>query len=268
MEDVLADDAAVLRELRDRLVRDGATPRSAATFLASWFGGLVASAVGYAWLGSGAAFLVDRAGIRWSLHPDGWTDAVELGDVTAVVAPDHPWAGQPRVLVVDEAADRRARVVDALVEGVRPVIEACHGLARVGKVGLWNEVGDGFASALVYQSAIPVTHAGVVAVGALIAAPGAPWKAQASVRVVSTDHGPVCLMRKGGCCLVFTGAYDHTDGDLDDDYRAYLERFPEQPGAPGYCVTCPRRDVADGEARQLWWAARKDARSEAAGSPV
>jgi hypothetical protein len=257
VDEVLADDALVLRELRDLLTAEGATPRAAATNLAGWFGGLAATALGYAFVGSGAGFLVNPATIRWMVHPDGWSDAVELGDVTSVVPPGHPWSGLANVLVIDDVIERRARVAAALVEAVRPVIDACHGLARVGKAGMWNEVGDGFASALVYQATIPVTEPDVEAMRALIATPGVPWKARATLRVVTTDHGRVCVMQKGGCCLVFTGDYDHDDEELDDDRRAYRDRFSDPPGAPNYCVNCPRRDFADCQARQLWWRARE-----------
>ena len=257
VDDVLADDARVLRELRDALTAEGATSRAAATYLAGWFGGLAATALGYAFVGSGAGFLVDPATIRWLLHPDGWTDTVELGEVTSAVAPGHPWSGLPNVLVIDDASERRARMVTALVEAVQPMMEACRGLARVGKVGLWNEVGDGFASVLAYQATIPVTEPDVETLRALIAVPGVPWKARATLRVVPTEHGQVCVMQKGGCCLVFTGTYGLDDADLDDDHRDYLERFSDPPGVPDYCTNGPRREFADCQARQLWWRARE-----------
>jgi hypothetical protein len=262
--DLIADDARVLRSLHDHLVAGGASPRAAATYLSGWFGGLAATAIGYGLLGSGAGFAVDPAAIRWLVHPNSWTDAVELGDAAVVVPPNHPWSGRQRAIVLDDPAERRERIVAALVDTVRPIVEACHGLARVGKVGLWNEVGDGFAGALVDPSPIPVTEARAVTLRELIGTPRAPWKARAVMHVVETGYGAIVVMQKGGCCLAFTSSNEDAAAEgLDEEHREYEERFPDEPGAPGYCANCPRRALADCERRQVWWRTR-ELRREAA----
>ncbi len=112
----------------------------------------------------------------------------------------------------------------ALAEAVRPLLHTLRGLSGLGLPGLWAEVGDGFGGVLAYQSALPVTPERIATLRALSAAGGAPWKARLSLWQV----GPVCVMRKGGCC------------------RAYTE-----PAAPPYCSDCSLRDPESCEAEQL-----------------
>lgn len=243
---LLADEGKVLRDMRDRLVTDGASPQGAATALAGWFGGQLASAIASEWLVSGVGPVVDPRHVRWTVHPDLWVDGVDLG-ASRNVASEH------RV------------VVSAMVEAVDPIIEACARLARVGRPGLWNEVGDGFAYPSVFDPPVRVTRAHLEAVEALLSVPGHPWRARPSMRMEGDALDGHVVLRKGGCCLAFTGSYPQPT-DPDDDERAYAEAFPARADDPDYCVTCPRRTFADCAARQRWWRARDGASRSDGGS--
>jgi hypothetical protein len=173
-----------------------------------------------------------------------------------VVAPGHPSSVDPRVRVAEDETARDEAVATALIEAVRPLIEACHRLGRVGRPGLWKEIADGFAYALTDPRAgEEVTTRSSDTVMRLVAAAGAPWRRRPTITIASTVAGPFCVLQKGGCCLAFTGDYRGDPASLDE--RAYAERFPGPPDAPDYCTTCPRRSFPDCEARQVWWHVRE-----------
>lgn len=231
-----------LPALRDRLVRDGATPTAAATYLAGWFGGGAAGEVARSLLETGACPLAGRDTIRWRVTDDGLPESVVLLGVPLVVA----------------AAD----AAGALIDAVRPVIDGCHRLGHVGRPGLWNEVADGFAYALTDLPDRADHRAAIATVRRLTALPGAPWRARPVVQLTPTSAGPISVVQKGGCCLAFTGSYEVDPAALDEVDRAYGERFRDAPGAPDYCTTCPRRSFADCEARQVWWHERQRERTD------
>jgi hypothetical protein len=251
-------------------VADGTPPAAAATYLAGWFGGIVASSVGYALAGSGAWFVVDPDRVRWTLDPSGhWPEAVWLGGATALLPPGHVWTGRPGTRVVADVGERRRRAADAVRRAVDPIIGACHGLARVGRVGLWNEVADGFVGGVVDAPEVRADEAMLAELLALANLSGSPWRGRSVAYLVGTELGPICVMRKGGCCLAFTvtPTADEREDELDEDDRSYLRRFPEGPDDPGYCSNCVRRTVPDCEARQVWWRLRERRREVASEVP-
>jgi hypothetical protein len=255
--DLLDHGAARLRSLHDRLHSQERAPgATAATYLAGWFPGLAAEVVGLALATAGAGLLLRLEDLRWQLHPDGWPDRLEAGTIDVVVAAGHPWADLDGVTVVAAPDEVASRAVHALVTAVTPLIDACHGLARVGRAGLWNEVGDGLVMAVRHDGSHHVEQAMIDTVHAASRLPGAPWRAHAQLRMVQTPWGTTCVGQKGGCCLAYkrpAAAFDAHDDPADADTAEFRRRFPQQPDEPRYCGTCSLRDRADAEARQLFW---------------
>jgi hypothetical protein len=254
VDQLLAHNGAAPREIHSRLMSEEGLPaRAAATYLAGWIGGALADAIGFALAGSGAGFLVSASSVRWHQHPLGWMDRVDLGTTRVVVANEHPWSGQSGVDTVGDAQIVRELTVLALVAVVTPIIDFCHSLARVGRGGLWNEVGDSLGMAMTADPSVPVTHEIVDTLAAAVRASGCPWKARPTVRIANTATGPVYVGQKGGCCLAYTRSAPPVSNiaELDGAHRAYLERFPEE--GRRYCTTCSLRDFADCETRQLFW---------------
>ena len=247
--DLVADGASLLARLRDGLAAESVPPPAAATYLAGWFPGGVAGTVGYALALAGAAFLVEPAEVRWHLSAHGWPERVDLGRAPVVVPPDHPWAGRPEV-EVDEPAAVVARAVGAIVAVADPLVDACHGLARVGRAGLWNEVADGLGMALSHQLDVPITPAITAVLEAAVDVPGVPWRLAPSLRFAATTFGTVHVAQKGGCCLAYTRPDEAWDEAAEADFFA---RFPHVPGERRYCSTCSFRDATDCDARQVWW---------------
>lgn len=258
ISDLLADDAALVRDHHERLVADGTPAPAAATYLAAWYGGTIAGAVGYGLAAARAGFLVGPAGdgVRLHLHADGWPTRIEL-PARALVLQDHPWAHE-RSRVAPDLEVLLARTVHNLVSAVSPIIEACHRTARVGVIGLWNEVADELGKAVAYQHRVRPTPGMVAVLAAAVAVEGVPWKAKPRLGFAESERlGAVHVSLKGGCCLAYTVARDHVpkadDPDLSPYLRAYLGRFPIDPDTPRYCSTCSFRTPADAEARQVFW---------------
>lgn len=256
LSDLLTDDAARLRAIHTALT-DRATPgQAAAHYLADWFAGAVAGAVGFGLAAGSAGFVVDPHNVRWLVHPEGWPEAIELGTVKEVLVLDgHPWSGLPGVTRTTDAAELLDRTVAALVTAVEPIVEACRGFARVGRPGLWNEVVDGLAGALVHQELVTVTPAMVEVLDATSRTPAAPWKARPSLRFTPTPRGPLFVLQKGGCCLAYTRTDwpEDDEDELDDAALAYRAMFPRAPEEPWYCSTCSFREPADCDARVAAW---------------
>jgi hypothetical protein len=254
LEQLLAENGAIPREIHTRLMAEEGLPaRAAATYLAGWIGGALADAIGFALGTAEAGFLVNAGSVRWHQHPHGWMDRVELGEPRVVVAPGHPWSGQPGIDTVGDPQIVRELTVLALVAVVTPIIDFCHSLTRVGRGGLWNEVGDSLGMAVAFRPSIPVEDAVVESLAAAVRAAGAPWRSRPTVRIAEAVTGSVYVAQKGGCCLAYTRASDPplADDELDASYRAFLERFP--PQGRRYCTTCSLREFDDCEARQLFW---------------
>jgi hypothetical protein len=250
--DLVADEAGPLVGLHRRVMtRYRAPADTAATYLAGWFAGIVADAVGHCLATAGAGLVVDADEVQFHQHRDGWVDRLSLQGVRAVVTHDHPWAGRPDVVVVDDIASMLGDSVRALVAVVTPLVEACHGLASVGRVGLWNEVGDCLGLAI--DDAAPPDESACALLAAAVAVPGTPWKATPTLRLVDDDTlGPTVVRHKGGCCLAYK--CDEVTGDVEDagpEVAAYIARFGDD--APHYCNTCRFREVDDSAARQLFW---------------
>lgn len=251
----LLGDHGTLVEMYRRLQEDRGVPAPAAsTYVAGWTAGLLARVVGFALATSGAALLADRRSVRWRLHPEGWPDRVEFGRPGVVVAPDHPWRGQPGVATAVDSDAVAACAVGGLVEVLASVIDRCRRLAPVGRIGLWNEVGDGLGTAVAYHPGAPVDGAAADALATAVRVPDPPWKSKPLLRVVDSAIGPMYVARKGGCCLSYTAPDElPPDSELPEIYRAYLARFPDD-GSPRYCSNCSFRDMADCQARQVFWA--------------
>ena len=253
--DLLLDDAAVLRATHHRLLADGAaTPAAAAKWVAGWFPGALADAVGFTLATAAAALLLDGDAVCWRMNPGGWPDLVDPAGASVAVAAGHPWSGLPGVVTMDDDAAVARLAVLTLTAVAEPLVLACRRLARVGATTLWAEVADRFALAVLFDPDLPVRPDAVHRVQLGLAAPGARWRQTPELRVSDDGDRPDYLGRKAGCCL----AYQCPPGpDLDLDAfgekdRAYYLRFP--PSAePRYCTTCPLRDLGDCEDRLAFW---------------
>lgn len=250
---------ASLRAVHAWLVADyAATPAAAAKWLVSWVAGELAGAVGFTLAAASAGLLVERAAVRWRVEAGGRPGRVDPGPVVVAVAAGHAWAGMDGVRVVEDPA---AQAVAALVEVAGPLVEACRRLGRVGRSAAWTEVADGVGTAVLHVPGLPVDQRAVDALRAALDSSGAPWRQRPVVRVADTDLGPLYLGRKAGCCLSYQTppGPDPDPATLDDETRAYLERFPRRAGEPRYCGTCSLRDAAGCEERQMyWWEQRSD----------
>lgn len=233
---------------------------AAATCLVGWVGGGLARAVGLA-LATVDTGLVVNDTVRWHRHPGGWIDGVDLGRPRVVVGPGHRRQGQGDVSVAADDDDLHRRTVGALVATLSPVIEACSVLGRTGRTGLWNEVADGLGLSVTDQIDVPPRVDVVDTLARAVRTPGSPWGATPTLRIVDTAVGPAYIGQKGGCCLTHTcPAVDAAPEDYGDDYRAFRERFPAQPGERRYCSTCRFRDPLDSELRQRFWIERQPSR--------
>lgn len=231
ISDLLAADAALLRQLHRSLVGGDVPPPAAAMYLAGWFAGGVAGSVGYALATGGVGFVVEPDAVRWHLHPDGWPERIDLGQPRSVVLATHPWAGQPGVEVVEAPGVVLERAVGSVIAAATPVVDGCRALAKVGRAGLWNEVGDSLGTALTYCVDPPVTPTMLAILDGAVRVPGVPWRARPGLRFADASFGRLHVAQKGGCCL------------------AYTETGPEAD----YCLTCSFRDPADSDARQVAW---------------
>lgn len=262
LAELVADDAELLRSSHARLVAEGTPPPAAAAYLAGWYGAGPAGALGIVVAVTGAAPDLDAEAVRLTVHTDGWVERVDIGAPRLLVGPEHRWAGLAGVTVVEDETERHRRLVAGLTGALTPTIDACHGLARIGRAGLWNEVADGFGMCLAHQLDIPVDAAMTGRLTAVLSAEGAPWRARPALRFGRAGFGEVHLAQKGGCCLAYTEAGDgdgdagHGDEDEDEEHRVYEARFPDEPGAPRYCSTCSFRDADDCDARQVFWLER------------
>ena len=229
-----------LAESHRRLVEDGTPPGAAAMYLAGWFAGGLAGSVGRELAVAGVGLLVDAARVRWTVHPEGWPQSIDLGAPAQATGP---------------LEDVLEPVVAALVVAAEPIVDACHGLAPVGRPGLWNEVGDGLGCALTDEETGTVTPAMLAVLDAAVRSPAARWRARPSLRFARSTLGPLHVVQKGGCCLAYTRPHwpDPPPELLGPAERAYRDRFPPRPGERHYCSTCSFRDAADADARQVCW---------------
>ena len=129
---------------------------AAAKWLLTWFAGGLADAVGFVFATASAALLAEPDRVRFGLHPDGWPDRVDPGPVPVAVAAGHPWAELADVRVLADDVELATAAVAALSGTVQPVVEACRGLAKVGRNALWAEVVDSFGLPLLHQVDLPV----------------------------------------------------------------------------------------------------------------
>lgn len=107
LAEVLADDGAFLRRIHRRMVEDpGTQAPAAATYLADWWAGTIAGAVGLGLATADVGLLVDGdpGAIRFHVHPDGRPFRLEL-PARGIVQAGHPWAGGSGVDVVSEPDD-------------------------------------------------------------------------------------------------------------------------------------------------------------------
>jgi hypothetical protein len=252
----LADDARSLRDLHERLARDGsASPAAAAKWVTSWIAGPVAEAVAFVLATAFAGVLV-TGGIPVRRNAGGWVERVRLDGFPVLVAPGHPWEGQPGVLRASDRVELRDRTVAALATAVGPIVEVGSTLAKVGRRSLWVEIADAAGATLAFDSRLPVDAIALAALDAALAAPSAPWGRRPRLGIRESAAGPIYLMQRAGCCLAYQGQDDAASPapeELSPDLRAYLAAFPIRAGEPRYCSTCSLRDPADCDARREFW---------------
>lgn len=252
---ILADDAAVLRDAHRRLTDLEVTPQAAATYISGWFNGGVGRLVSLGLATAGAGLLLDPDTLVFEVVEDKWPERIRPGRVRAVVAPGHRWAGSPDAEVVP-AAEVLPRTMAALIDVVGPIVEACRGLARVSRVGLWDQVADGLVCDLAYREGLRVTPLAEEVVEAAVALAGMPWRARPRlVWAHSEILGRMLVAQKGGCCLAFTSKREPApECELSPAMLAYRQRFGVDRPGKRYCATCPFRDTADVVERRVAWA--------------
>lgn len=255
VDQLLADGAARLhRQHAEVQAEHGAPPAAAAKWLVGWFAGLLADAVGFTLATASAALLVQPGRARFRLDADDYPDRVDPGPATVAVAPGHPWAGQPGVAALSDDAALAAAAVAALTRAADPIVEACRGLARVGRNALWAEVADGFGLPVLHQVALPVDAAVAQRLQLAVRTPRRPWRKVPDLRVAQTATGWAYLGRKGGCCLSYQCPDEEPDpAGLTERERTYRERFPRALGEPNYCSTCSLQELNACEQRQAFW---------------
>jgi hypothetical protein len=254
--DLLADDAAHLHRMHARMVAlDGTPPAAAAKWLAAWFAGGLADAAGFVYATASAALLLEPGAARFRLHAGGWPERVDPDPAAVAVTARHPWAGQAGVQVVADDPELAAAAVATLTAAAEPVVEACRGLARVGRGALWAEVADGFGLPVLHRVDLPVDAAVVERLQQAVRTPFRPWRKVPELRAARTGGGWSYLGRKGGCCLAYLCPVgpEPDATQLDAREQARRERFPPRPDEPRYCSTCSLRDLAGCEERQLFW---------------
>ena len=260
--DLLAAGAAGLRAVHTRLREQDDVPAvPAAKWVVSWFAGGLADTVGFMLALAAAAPLVELDRARWRLHADGWPEYADPGRVPVVVARTHLWAGLPNTITVADDRKIAARAVAALTTATAAIVDVGRTLARVGRASLWAEIADGLGLPVLHEADLPVDAAAVDRLQLALHAPAAPWRKRPDLRLAATDNGSMYLGRKGGCCLAYQCPPD-ADPDpesLDEDERAYRDRFPSRPDQPRYCSTCSLRDLGDCEERQKFWLLRERA---------
>lgn len=149
-----------------------------------------------------------------------------------------------------------AHAVAGVTAFAEPIVEACRGLARVSRVGLWDEVADGLGCALSNRPDRPVTADMLAILDAAVRTRDTPWKARPRLGLrESASLGTVHVVQKGGCCLAFTNpeAGPIDDAELDEEQRAFRRRFPPVEREPGYCSTCRFRSPLECDERQVYW---------------
>lgn len=258
IEDLTDGDDALLRQLHARAREGfGAPADTAATFLTIWTMGAVANAIGATWALADVGLIVDPATVQFVAGDDTPIAGVRLGAVESVVGPSHPWAGAPGVQVVADRNERATRVVRALVATSEPFVDAVRRCARVGRPGLWNQIGDGLVDWLTYRTQPPVNDPIVDAVRELAINRERRWKTTPTAWTITTPTGPAFAVQKGGCCLEYRYA---TAADFTgDEGAAFLAEFPIEPGERVTCNTCCLRATSDAETRQRFWINRRGA---------
>jgi hypothetical protein len=230
---------------------------TAASYLVGWYAGSVAESVGIGLAAGRVGCALDPGTLRWEVHPSGWPLSLRA-DVRATVAVDHPWASRPDVEMVATPSDVARWAARSLVVAVTPIVDACHQLARVGRIGLWNEVADALGMVLAYQHDLETDADAIDVLAAAVNTPGVPWRARPRLWFVDAPPlGRLLVAQKGGCCLAYHEAdadEPADEGELDDYHRQYLAAFPRAAAEPHYCTTCSLRDPDDCAARQVFWA--------------
>ena len=271
LDQVLCDDAVLLRYLHSRLVAQGSPKPAAATYLAGWFAGSVARLVGLGLVTADAAVVLTSSEVSFELAGGGWPERTAPGRLGAVVAEGHPWQGHDRVTTLQPGVDVGSIAVRGLCELVSPLISVCRSLANVRLSALWEEVADGLGGVLAHQIHTPVSPAAVAVLEQALATAGAPWRNVPRLGfAASPELRAVHVVQRGGCCLAFTepmvsaSAVDSVpseDGGPTSDgealLQAYHARFVESPGAKRYCSTCRFRDPVDVDVRQVFWQERR-----------
>lgn len=249
--ELLSDGASGLRRLFARTVaEDGVPEEVAAVALAGWHGGVLATHLGLE-LTLGVGVVVEPATLRFHHLDGGGVDAVDSTGGQLVVPIGHPWADELAVATVATFDEVLETTVAAMVSVLDPVLSVIPSIKRVGRVGLWNEVGDSLGMALCAQDELRPTVAAQGILDRAVRSTHRRWKATPTVRIVDGPAAPIAIGRKGGCCLLYRHEPEPIDpAVLDEVDRRFLERFPVE--RPDYCATCSLRTVADCEARQLY----------------
>lgn len=198
----------------------------AAMYLANWTAGRVAAAVGLTALVHDAGLRVDPDGPRWHITDSGHVDGFDLGDATILVESDHHWATEDRVASVD--SDLEQTVIESLATCLDPLARALATVGRVGRTGVWTEIGDALVLAGCLRADVVPDPAGLGRVERLASVDVAPWRRRADLATDTLSGVPVCVGRKAGCCLAYTAGGD-------------------------YCSTCRFRSMDDCGRRQLDW---------------
>jgi hypothetical protein len=236
----LLDDPAVLRSWFDELGAEShGAPDVAASYLASWIGGIVLDPLGWALGVERRAWPIDPRALWIHRHDGGWFDGFAVAAPTLRVLPDDVAVGQPDVTTVPDLSALRALVAGEAVAVLVPLFALVRTFAPFGIRGMWGQVADSLGSGAALaalrrgtpERSRPAFDEAMQLVDDLVTA-GAGRITRPTPSEITCSFGPTTVTRKGTCCLWYK---------TTDDTAPIAER---------YCLSCPIQP--DPEQRERW----------------
>ena len=237
----LLDDQSVLRRWFEGLSGESnGVPDVAASYLASWLGGIVLDPIGWALGVERRAWPLDPASLWIHRHEDGWFDGFAVAAQQVRMLPDDPAAGHPDAVVVADVDALRAGVAGDAVAVLGPLFASVRSFAPFGVRGMWGAVADSLGSSAAIAAfragrpARPAFDEAMRIVEGLVAA-GAGRITRPTPEQVRWARGTTTVVHKGTCCLW----YKTTDVSA--------------PIGERYCLSCPLQPGADQHERWVTW---------------
>jgi len=248
LQDVL-DDPALLRTWFDGLGAESkGAPDVAASYLASWLGGIVLDPAAWALGSERRTWPLDPRTYWLHRHDDGWFDGFALGSPQLRVVPGDPAAGDADVTVVADVATLRGDLARDAVAVLAPLFVTIRTFAPYGIRGMWGAVADSLGASAVTaafragapERSRPAFDEAMRLVDDLSAA-GAGRITRPLPASVTCAAGTTTVAHKGTCCLWYK---------TTDDTAPIGER---------YCLSCPLQPDPDQLDRWVAWLDEVDA---------